>query len=230
MEAKPNIAIDGPAGAGKSTVARMVAERLGLLYIDTGAMYRAVALQALRLGLNPEDREAMGQLVEQVDISLVNIAGEGIRVVLNSEDVTEEVRNPDVTRIVSLVASVPAVRKRLVELQRGMASRGGVVMEGRDIGTVVLPDARVKIFLTASPVERARRRREELAAKGFFVGQNQMEEEIAKRDRIDSHRETDPLLPAIDAEIIDSSSSSVEQVVKMIVDRANLPVAGNCNL
>lgn len=228
MEAKPNIAIDGPAGAGKSTVARMVAERLGLLYIDTGAMYRAVALQALRLGLDPEDRVAMGQLVEQVNISLVNIAGEGIRVLLNNENVTEEVRDPDVTRIVSLVASVPAVRKRLVELQRAMARRGGVVMEGRDIGTVVLPDARVKIFLTASPAERARRRREELAAKGFFVGQNQMEEEIAKRDRIDSHRETDPLLPAIDAEIIDSSSSSVEQVVKMIVDRANLPVAGTC--
>lgn len=225
MDSKPNIAIDGPAGAGKSTVARMVAENLGLLYIDTGAMYRAVALQALREGLDLEDGEALGRLAGILSITLVNGDGNRIRVFLNDEDVTEEIRSPEVTKIVSLVAKVPAVRKRLVDLQRAMAQGGGVVMEGRDIGTVVLPEAQVKIFLTASPGERARRRRKELAAKGYYVDQQQMEEEIAERDRIDSHRETDPLTPALDAEIIDCSSYSVEQVVKMIIARANYAAA-----
>lgn len=226
MNLKPNIAIDGPAGAGKSTVARMVAERLDLLYIDTGAMYRAVALQALRDGLGLEDEAALGRLAERITIRLVINAG-GLRVLLNEKDVTEEIRSPEVSRVVSLVAKVPAVRRRLVELQRAMALRGGVVMEGRDIGTVVLPEARVKIFLTASPEERASRRRKELAARGYYVDQQQMEEEIAERDRIDSSRETDPLTPAPDAEIIDCSSFSVEQVVNMIIARAN-PAATSC--
>lgn len=215
----PNIAIDGPAGAGKSTVAKLVAKELGFLYIDTGAMYRAVALQALREGIDLEDGEDLARLAAVTSVSLEPGADGSMRVFLNGEDVTEEIRSPDVSRIVSLVARVPAVRKRLVELQRAMASKGGVVMEGRDIGTVVLPDARVKVFLTASPEERARRRREELAAKGYSMDQRRMEEEILARDRMDSSRETSPLAPAPDAEIIDCSSLPVEQVVKMITAR-----------
>lgn len=220
MDVYPNIAIDGPAGAGKSTVAKTVAQRLGFLYIDTGAMYRAMALQALRDGLDLEDRDGLGRLAARTSVQLT-VTGDGTQVLLNGEDVTEEIRSPDVSRSVSLVARVPAVRRRLVELQREMALGGGVVMEGRDIGTVVLPDARIKIFLTASPEERARRRREELARKGYFVDQRQMEEEILERDRIDTSRETDPLTPAPDAEIIDCSSLPVEQVVKMITARVS---------
>lgn len=221
MNSNPNIAIDGPAGAGKSTVAKMVAKELGFLYIDTGAMYRAVALKALREEMDLEDRACLSRLAAITSVNLGTGADGSLRVFLNGEDVTEEIRSPDVSRSVSLVARVPAVRKRLVELQRAMALGGGVVMEGRDIGTVVLPDARVKIFLTASTEERARRRREELAAKGYIVEQRQMEEDIIERDRIDTSRETDPLTPASDAEIIDCSSFPVEQVVKMIIARVS---------
>ena len=151
MAANPNIAIDGPAGSGKSTVALMVAKELGFLYIDTGAMYRAVTLQALREGIDLNDWEAVERVAASASIELVPGGNSMLRVLLNGEDVTQEIRSPEVSRNVSLVARVPAVRKRLVELQRSMACRGGVVMEGRDIGTVVLPDAQVKIFLTASP-------------------------------------------------------------------------------
>lgn len=219
MESKPNIAIDGPAGAGKSTVAKIVAKKLGFTYIDTGAMYRAIALKTLIDGVNPEDTQGLARLAEAVSVSLVMDKGGEMKVFLNGEDVTERIRRPDVSRVVSLVARVPAVRKRLVELQKTMAEKGGVVMEGRDIGTAVLPDAEVKIFLYASPEERARRRREELAQKGYFVDQREIEEEITERDRIDSSREINPLIPAPDAEIIDCSSLTVDQVVKMIIDK-----------
>lgn len=219
MYSNINIAIDGPAGAGKSTVARLVAKELGFLYIDTGAMYRAVTLKALRSGLDLTDDEGLGRLAKTVSITLEPSQDGNLKVFLDGEEVTEEIRGSDVTRNVSIVARVPAVRKQLVELQKNMAVDGGVVMEGRDIGTVVLPDARVKIFLTASAQERAKRRRKELAAKGRIVDKFQVEEEIHSRDRIDSTRETGPLIPAEDAEIIDSSSLPVEQVVKMIVAR-----------
>lgn len=221
MDSNPNIAIDGPAGAGKSTVAKMVARELGFLYIDTGAMYRAVTLKALRAGMDLEDQPGLSRLAATTSVNLTADTNEGLRVHLNGEDVTEEIRSPEVSRSVSLVAKVPAVRKRLVELQRAMALGGGVVMEGRDIGTVVLPDAHVKIFLTASSMERARRRREELVAKGYVMDQRQIEEEILERDRIDTSRKTDPLTPALDAEVIDCSSFPVEQVVKMIIDRVS---------
>jgi len=221
MNFNPNIAIDGPAGAGKSTVAKMVARELGFLYIDTGAMYRAVTLKALRDGMDLEDQHGLSRLAATTSVNLTAGPNDGLRVHLNGEDVTEEIRSPEVSRSVSLVARVPAVRKRLVELQRAMALGGGVVMEGRDIGTVVLPDAHVKIFLTASSMERARRRREELVAKGYDMDQRQIEEEILERDRIDTSRKTDPLTPALDAEVIDCSSFPVEQVVKMIIDRVS---------
>ncbi len=219
MAANPNIAIDGPAGSGKSTVALMVAKELGFLYVDTGAMYRAVTLKALREGIDLNDWEAVERVAASASIELIPGGNSVLRVLLNGEDVTQEIRSPKISRSVSLVARVPAVRNRLVELQRSMACRGGVVMEGRDIGTVVLPDARVKIFLTASPGERARRRREELLKKGANVGQRQVEEEILARDKIDTQRDTAPLKPALDAEIIDSSTFPAEQVVKMILAR-----------
>ncbi len=221
MALNPNIAIDGPAGAGKSTVARMVAKELNFLYIDTGAMYRAMTLKALREGIDLNDEEAVSLVAASALITLITGENASLKVLLNGEDVTEEIRSPVISRSVSLVARAPAVRKHLVELQRAMACRGGVVMEGRDIGTVVLPDAQIKIFLTASPGERARRRRLELAGKGTDVDQRQVEEEILARDRIDTLRETAPLKPALDAEIIDSSTCPAEQVVKMIIARVS---------
>ncbi|MCG9967715.1 (d)CMP kinase [Pelotomaculum terephthalicicum JT] len=219
MDSKPNIAIDGPAGAGKSTVARMVAEELGYLYIDTGAMYRAITLKAIREGLDLHDPVAVGEMAEAANVELVAGDDRNLKILLDSEDVTEEIRSPYISQNVSLTASIPAVRKHLVKLQQAMAKRGGVVMEGRDVGTVVLPDARIKIYLTASTEERARRRREELIGKGYHVNQEQMEMEICERDRIDTTRKTDPLVPAPDAEIIDSSFFTVDMVVKMIIDR-----------
>lgn len=221
MRSFPNIAIDGPAGAGKSTVAKTVAKKLGFMYVDTGAMYRAITLQALRNGVDLNDPAALGRLAVVTPVSLQAGEDERLRVFLKGEDVTEEIRSPQVSRSVSFVAMVPEVRKRMVELQKAMAEKGGVVMEGRDIGTVVLPDAPVKIFLTASTPVRAKRRREELAAKGSIISQEQMEKEIIRRDGIDSTRKTDPLTQAPGAEIIDSTFFSVEQVVNMIIDRVS---------
>lgn len=219
MMAKPYIAIDGPAGAGKSTVARALAKKLGYIYIDTGAMYRAVTLMALREGIDLRDQDSLSQLARTVSIELLPDYNGGLKVLLNGDDVSGDIRSQQVSQNVSLVAMAPGVRKHLVELQRAMASRGGVVMEGRDIGTVVLPEAPVKIFLTASQQERARRRREELAAKGNIIAQEQMEKEIMIRDQIDSTRATDPLTQAADAIPIDSTSFSVNEVVGMIMAR-----------
>lgn len=224
MEVKPNIAIDGPAGAGKSTVAKLVAKELGYLYVDTGAMYRAVTLKAIREGVDLDDPVALGAIAAAASVQLIAGDTPQLKVILDGEDVTAEIRQPYISQHVSLTAKVPAVRKRLVALQQAMARQGGVVMEGRDIGTVVLPDAPVKIYLTASTEERARRRREELNAAGYHVAQQQMEAEIVRRDSIDSSRETDPLFPAADAIIIDSSFFSVEQVVQMII--ARVPAGG----
>jgi cytidylate kinase len=219
MDCKPNIAIDGPAGAGKSTVARLVAKSLGYLYIDTGAMYRAVTLKALRNGVDLEDHEKLGSLASAVSISLEAGPEGNLTVLLDGEDVTEEIRSPLVSNYVSLVAKVPAVRRRMIELQKVMARGGGVVMEGRDIGKVVLPDAKVKIYLTAAVGERARRRWRELNAKGIRVDQRQIEKEICNRDFIDASREMDPLAPAADAVIIDSTSYTIDGVVDLIVAR-----------
>jgi len=219
VHSKPNIAIDGPAGAGKSTVARLVAKRLGYLYIDTGAMYRAVTLKALRNGVDLKDQEQLGKLASTVSINLKTGPEENLTVWLDGEDVTEEIRSPVISNNVSLVAKVPAVRIKMIELQRDMAKSGGVVMEGRDIGKRVLPNAQVKIYLTASVGERARRRWRELNAKGIKADRHQIEEEICKRDYIDASREMDPLSPAEDAVIIDSTSFPVDKVVDFIVTR-----------
>lgn len=209
------VAIDGPAGAGKSTVSKIVATRLGYTYIDTGAMYRAVALKVLESKL-PLTEEAIIDAARDVEIDQQSVGGV-TKTFLDGRDVSTEIRTPEVSKIVSPVAKVGFVRQRLTELQRKMATRGGVLMDGRDIGTVVLPNADVKIFLTASVKERARRRFEELKAKGFDVNLSEIEKDIATRDKIDSEREIAPLKQADDAVLIDSTDKSIDEVVAEIV-------------
>lgn len=209
------IAIDGPAGAGKSTVAKLVASKLNLLYIDTGAMYRAITLKALQEGLELDNEEGLTRLARRSRIDLV--AGTLQRVLLDGKDVTEEIRTPEVSRCVSHVAKVSGVREILVEQQRRLAGENGVVMDGRDIGTVVLPGAENKFFLTASAEERAQRRAKELSAKGYAVDIEKLTREIQERDYIDSTRAASPLIPAGDAIIIDSSGMTIEEVGNIIV-------------
>lgn len=214
-----NIAIDGPAGAGKSTVAKLVARELGLLYVDTGAMYRAITVRALRSGSDLTDAEAVTRLAEASEVRLVAPQEEGgqLVVLLNGEDVTSDIRRPEVNRAVSLVAKIPGVRAELVRMQRQLAEEGGVVMDGRDIGTVVLPEADFKFFLTADLAERARRRARDLEAQGFDHSLGAVTDEVARRDRIDSEREASPLRRAEDAVLLDSTALTVEQVVEAIL-------------
>lgn len=217
MAHRIRIAIDGPAGAGKSTVAKMVAEKLGYIYIDTGAMYRAVTLQALMDNIDIYDAAALTGMAGKVDIALRPDEGGNTRIYLNNRDVTREIRTPEVSSAVSLVSRVPGVREKMTGLQRKMAARGGVVMEGRDIGTRVLPDAEAKFFLTASAEERARRRYHELKQSGYPVDYDQVTRDINKRDQLDTGRAIAPLKPAGDAKIIDCSGMTVEQVVDLIL-------------
>ncbi len=210
-----SIAIDGPAGAGKSTVAKLVAQRLKLIYIDTGAMYRAITLKALREKLDLQDQISLTQLAKETTIQLV--AGLQQRVLLDGEDVTEEIRSPEVTGQVSTVAKCIGVRDVMVKQQRQMAEEFGVVMDGRDIGTVVLPDADAKFFLTASAEERACRRAKELVDKGYTIDIKKLTKEIEERDYMDSNRAVSPLVPAQDAITIDSSGMTVEEVVTTII-------------
>ncbi|TVY04546.1 (d)CMP kinase [Cohnella terricola] len=210
-----NIAIDGPAGAGKSTVARKVASALRYIYIDTGAMYRAVTLKVLESGLSTEDNEGVGRLADGLDIVLLPGA-ESQRVLVNGEDVTSRIRTLDINRNVSYVARLADVRSRMAELQRRMALEKGVVMDGRDIGTHVLPDAELKVFLTATPRERAKRRFLELDPnEGITL--EQLEKEITERDRLDQERNIAPLLQAHDALLLDSTGKTVDEVAEEIV-------------
>lgn len=206
------VAIDGPAGAGKSTIARRLAGRLGFTYIDTGAMYRAVALWALRQGVDPSDMHRMEQLALAADIRL--LPGQ---IHLNGEDVTEAIRTPDVANGASKVAVIPGVRRAMVAKQRDIGERSSVVMEGRDIGTVVFPDADVKIFLDARPEERVRRRFAEEQAKGASVDQNALSEQMRERDRRDSTRTDAPLSQAPDAIYLDSTPLSIGEVEEAIL-------------
>ena len=210
------IAIDGPAGAGKSTVAKIVAEKLGYTYIDTGAMYRGVAWKTLR-----DDKEASVEAilraVQDIDVRLA-CTESGTRVTVDGTDVTGEIRTPEVTHIVSRVAALGPVREKMVELQRAMAADGAVVMDGRDIGTNVLPNADVKIFLTAAGEERARRRYDEMVAKGYAVDFDELKDEIASRDKQDSERAISPLRQAQDAVLLDSTALSIDDVVARILE------------
>ncbi len=218
MNKKLTIAIDGPAGAGKSTVAQIVAQRLGFIYIDTGAMYRAVTLLALRKAMDLGCEAALSSLAQCAEIRLENREGATKpRVMLNGEDVTGEIRSPEVSRHVAQVAQVPGVRKQMVELQRQMGKAGGVVMDGRDIGTHVFPRAEIKIFLTASIEERALRRGKELQAKGYPVDWEKLKAEICSRDQMDAEREIAPLIQAPDAILLDTTSLDIAGVVDRIL-------------
>lgn len=208
------IAIDGPAAAGKSTVAKLVAKKLNITYIDTGAMYRAFTLYVIRKGVDPQQQAASEALIPEVHITLSTIG----EVFLNGENVAKEIREPYVSQQVSYIASYKAIRLALVDLQRHMAGNQSVVMDGRDIGTYVLPDANIKIFQIASVETRAVRRYEENLSKGIACTLESVEEDLRHRDYIDSHREFAPLKPATDSILIDTSFMSVHEVVDRIID------------
>jgi CMP/dCMP kinase len=215
-----SVAIDGPAGAGKSTVGALVAERLGYLFLDTGAMYRAVALAARRKGIDPDDAEPLTTLAREVRIAIGPPTvrdGRAYTVLLDGDDVTWAIRSAEIDSIVSQVARVAGVRDAMVAQQRAIAGKGRVVMVGRDIGTVVLPDADRKVFLTASAAERARRRGEELAARGEVRARQELLHEILRRDQIDSERVVSPLRPADDAIVVQTDGLSVREALEKVL-------------
>ncbi len=211
-----NVAIDGPAGAGKSTIAKRVAREKNYIYVDTGAMYRAMALYLLRLGVSPEDSDKIAKACMQADISIEYQKGEQV-VLLNGENVNAFLRTEEVGNMASYSSAVPAVREKLVELQRKLAKTTDVVMDGRDIASVVLPDADVKVYLTASSHTRAKRRYMELIEKGETADLEKIEQDIIERDYRDIHREHSPLVQAEDAVLIDSSNLTIEEVTERIL-------------
>lgn len=213
---KWQIAIDGPAGAGKSTVAKEVAKRLGILYLDTGAMYRAIAYKVLKRGIPLANEEQISSMAKD---TLIHFSQEQ-KVWCDEEEVTQAIRSPEVTRAVSIISAYPEVRKQLVQMQQAEAQRGGVVMDGRDIGTHVLPQADLKIFLTANPEERARRRWLELQSSGKTVDFSEVANDLSERDLRDARREAAPLEAASDALILDSTNLSVEEIVAKITSLA----------
>lgn len=211
------VAIDGPAGVGKTTSAKALAEKLGYLYLDTGAMYRALALKAFRSSVSIDDAAGAGALAAATEVGLRPDGAGGVTVFLDDEDVTALIRTPEVSDGASRISVHRAVRERMVALQRALAAGGGVVMEGRDIGTRVLPDAEVKIFLTATAEERARRRWTEMLARGEAVPLDTVLEQIRERDARDTGREVDPLRPASDAVTIDGTHLSLPDQVEALL-------------
>ncbi len=211
-----NIAIDGPAGAGKSTIARTAASHFGFVYVDTGALYRTVGICALRRKVNMESDEEIASVLPYADIDLKFIDGEQ-KMFLNGEDVSRDIRFPEASMAASRVSAVPAVREFLFDLQKKLAAENDCIMDGRDIGTVVLPDAQIKIFLTASPECRADRRYEELKEKGIEADYNEVLADIIKRDYNDSHRAIAPLKKADDATNIDTSYFPLEKSIATII-------------
>ena len=209
------VAIDGPAGAGKSTVAQLAAKKLGYTYIDTGAMYRAVAWKTLQQGKEITD-ELILEVVKDIDVNLAYADGK-TKVTVDGTDVSTAIRTPEVSGIVSQVAALGPVRTKMVDLQRKMAERGSVLMDGRDIATNVLPNADVKIFLTASIEERAMRRWKEMKEKGYDITLEKLQQDIAARDKADSEREISPLVQAEDATLLDTTGLSIDEVVARIL-------------
>ncbi len=209
------VAIDGPAGAGKSTVAKLAAKELGYTYIDTGAMYRAVAWKTLQQKADVTDALIL-DVARDIDVRLAYANGV-TQVFVDGQDITGEIRTPEVSHIVSQVAALGPVREKMVDLQRQMATEGGVLMDGRDIATHVLPDADVKIFLTASIEERAQRRWKEMREKGYDMSLEELQKDIAARDKADSEREISPLVQADDATLLDTTGLSIDEVVARIL-------------
>lgn len=209
------IAIDGPSGAGKSTIARILAKELGFLYMDTGALYRAVGYAMIGMGVDPSDAAGVESRLPSLEVSLKHIDGTQ-RIFINGGDVTDFIRTPEVSAAASKVSAIPAVRRSLFELQRKTAKENNVIMDGRDIGTVVLPDADVKIFLTASEEDRARRRFEELRARGIADPYESVLEDMKQRDYNDSHRSAAPLKAAEDAIPVDTTGNTLEESVKVL--------------
>lgn len=219
MSSTYNIAIDGPAGAGKSTIAKLVAAKLGFIYVDTGAMYRAMALYFLENGIQPEDEEKVSAACGQIDISLRYQDGVQ-QVILNGRDVSGKIRTEAVGNAASVVSAYRAVRQALLALQQNLAMTSNVIMDGRDIGTCVLPNAQTKIYLTASSLVRAIRRYKELTEKGQMCNLEEIEQDIIDRDYRDMHREIAPLTQAADAVLLDSSEMTIDQVVDGIIGAA----------
>jgi len=215
------IAIDGPAGSGKSTVAKLVAERLAFHYLDTGAMYRAVAFRALECSVSPDDETAVESIAVAEEVSFAHDEGEALpsRVFIGGTDVTAQIRTPEVDNAVSAVARLPRVREAMVAQQRNLGQSSDIVVEGRDIGTVVFPDAELKVFLTADAQERARRRALEQSERGHDVDANEVMKAMERRDEADSTREVSPLTAAEDAWVLDTTGLTIDQVVERICQR-----------
>ncbi len=212
---KISIAIDGPSGAGKSTIAKIIAKDFGFTYVDTGAIYRAVGLYIFRSGLNPKSASDVSEVLPEIKIEILHNNGVQ-RIFLNGEDVSEEIRKHHISQYASDVSAIPEVREFLLEMQRMFAENGNVIMDGRDIGTVVLPNARVKIFLTASNEDRARRRYEELVSKGQDVSFEKVLADMKIRDEQDSNRKTAPLFAAPDAIKVDTTGNTLDESVRVI--------------
>ncbi len=212
------IAIDGPAGAGKSTISKFAAKKLGFIYIDTGALYRTVGLAATRAGVEPAEGRELDNLLSKITVELTfNDRGEQV-VLLNKEDVSGLIRTPEASMMASKISAVPSVRAFLLDLQRNMAKTNNVIMDGRDIGTVVLPDAEVKIFLTAAPEARAKRRYDELIEKGMDVKYEDILEDVKTRDYNDMHRDIAPLKQADDAILADTTEIDLEGSIDLIIN------------
>ena len=211
------IAIDGPAGAGKSTISKEVAKKLGIIYIDTGAMYRAIGLAAVRSGIDTKDADGVKSVLDKVDITISHSDGTQ-QIFLNGENVSEEIRLPEISVAASNVAVIPEVRLKLVELQRSLAERCDVIMDGRDIGTTVFPNAELKIFMNADPMVRASRRAADMQAKGEKADIDEVLANLKERDYIDSHREVSPLTQAPDAVVLDNSSMTMDDQMEWVLD------------
>jgi len=217
------VAIDGPVGAGKSTVAKLIAKKLGIIYVDTGAMYRSVGLYAVRKGIDTTNAEKLKEIIDEINLDVEIIDGVQ-NIFMNGENVSSLIRTPEISMAASNVSAVIEVRKKLVDIQKNLSKSKSVVMDGRDIGTVVLPNADTKIYLTASPEERAKRRYNELLNKGSDVTYQQVYDDLILRDKNDSTREASPLKPADDAIILDTTGLSLDEVVAESIKLINKDV------